>query len=179
MKHAQEPLPAPPCYTPNDRVDAVAAEKAVVIAKRIGELNGPWAALLKLGLVAVPLFISMTVAWGTWVTSRISHLETSAAVITKVVDQITTNASSIIQHEKELVSLQGAVANLDKELMPMDQRLRVFVSRAEWELKTNANADERKNDREHLYRELAEMKANQQDLGRKIDMLLGRPAKSE
>ena len=56
--------------------------------KPIGELNGPWAFLLKASLAILPIFMSTMIAWGVWVTKSINNLEVTSAVINKVSEQI-------------------------------------------------------------------------------------------
>ena len=74
--------------------------------KPIGELNGPWAFLLKASLAILPIFMSTMIAWGVWVTKSINNLEVTSAVINKVSEQISANATMIATHEKALTILQ-------------------------------------------------------------------------
>ena len=42
---------------------------------RIGELNGRWALLIKVMLATYPIVVSGQLAWATWVTSNVFHLQ--------------------------------------------------------------------------------------------------------
>ena len=103
--------------------------------KRIGELNGPWAFLLKFTLGLFPIFVPMIAAGGWWVVSRITALEKDAAVVEQIVQQIRINTETLGRHEKMLGATDSALAALIRELGPLDQRIRLFVTRAEWELR--------------------------------------------
>lgn len=41
------------------------------VRRRIGELNGPWALLLKMSLAAFPVIMSILIPWLIWVTSEV------------------------------------------------------------------------------------------------------------
>ena len=109
-KHRDEPeAPTPPCTIgigeSQARVErAVEAERR---AKRIGELNGPWAVLLKLTLIILPIFITLTFAWGTWVTSQIHKLDSSGAVTAQVLTELRVLSEASHRHEREIASLQS------------------------------------------------------------------------
>jgi hypothetical protein len=45
-------------------------EKKVPKDKTIGSLNGMWAFLLKGSLVAFPVFLTVSIAWASWITSE-------------------------------------------------------------------------------------------------------------
>jgi len=81
--------------------------------KRIGELNGPWAFLLKTSLVAVPIFVPFLIGWAVWVTQRINSLETGAAVINKITEQIAVNTPKLAAHEKQLTVMDTQMARHD------------------------------------------------------------------
>ena len=49
--------------------------KDIKRSKRIGELNGPWAFLLKTTLVFMPVIFTLSVAWSVWVTTEIFALK--------------------------------------------------------------------------------------------------------
>jgi hypothetical protein len=103
--------------------------------KRIGELNGPWAFLLKFTLGLFPIFVPLIAAGAWWVVSRINILEKNQAVVEQIVQQIKINTETLNRHEKMLGSTDSALAALIRELGPLDQRIRLFVTRAEWELR--------------------------------------------
>lgn len=75
--------------------------------KPIGELNGPWAFMLKASLAILPVFMTSSIAWTVWVTQRINALETNAAVVGKMTEQIAINTPKINTHEREIAMLQA------------------------------------------------------------------------
>ena len=110
--------------------------------KRIGELNGPWAFLLKITIGLFPVFIPLAVASGWWVVSRITILEKNQAVQEQIVQQIKINTEALNRHEKQLSATDSVLAALIRELGPLDQRIRLFVTRAEWELRNETRDKE-------------------------------------
>lgn len=85
------------------------------MSKQIGELNGPWALLLRFLLVLFPILIPAVLAWGVWVTQRVSDLERGNAVMEKVVEQISINTLTIGRHEKELTTMQTLVTAIPSD----------------------------------------------------------------
>ena len=49
--------------------------KDIKRSKRIGELNGKWAFLLKTFLIFMPMFTMLGVSWGVWVTNAVFDLQ--------------------------------------------------------------------------------------------------------
>jgi hypothetical protein len=131
--------------------------------KPIGEMNGPWALLLKTILVGLPILFPFIIGWGIWVTRSIneqatqnavicevvkqqgansailarhelnlSDLKTSTAVASKVVEQIALNTVTLARHDKEIIAEQVARESLAREMMPMDRRMEMWVTRQEY-----------------------------------------------
>ncbi len=107
------------------------------VHKRIGELNGHWAFLLKFTLGLFPIFVPLIAAGAWWIVTRITILEKNQAVVEQIVQQIRINTETLGRHEKMLATTDTALTALIRELGPLDQRIRLFVTRAEWELRND------------------------------------------
>jgi hypothetical protein len=123
------------------------------IPKHIGELNGPWAFWFKVTLASGPILA----AGAGWVAVEVF--------------------ATLRQHERELVGLKSEVVILTKELMPMEQRMRMFVPRAEWEMAARSHVIEHTSDMVNLRREIAEIKEEQKEQSHKLDAILARGLK--
>ena len=44
-------------------------------SKPIGQMNGPWALLLKFSLVTYPILASAIISWGIWVTANVYEIQ--------------------------------------------------------------------------------------------------------
>ena len=88
--------------------------------RRIGELNGPWAFLLKVMLGGVPIFLPFLIGWAVWVTQRIATIETSTAINGKGIEQVdrqlTAAAAKVNSHDMQLAAVQTTLMAI-----PVDQ----------------------------------------------------------
>ena len=53
----------------------------------IGQLNGRWAAMLKVALATYPIILAAAITWSVWVTCSIFELRASAQIQTAVVKE--------------------------------------------------------------------------------------------
>ena len=143
--------PEPPCFVPKDE-----ARAAVQEAK-----HGVASTLLKVAAAAFTLSLPFAVGWAVWVTQRITEIEKSAAIVNRITEQIAINTPIIHRHDREIVQTNERVASLAKELMPIEQRVKMFVTRAEWELVIKGTE-----------REFEHVKAALRDVNMKLDRLL-------
>lgn len=143
-----DPFPAPPCYAP---VGEVARAKS----------HGAWSMLLKITTALFALSIPFGVAWAVWVTQKISSIEQTAAVLRTITDQIRSTAGTVAQHEREITSLTAGVGTVARDLMPMPDRIRMFVTRSEWEFGGKA-----------VEREFETVKLSLREANIKLDRLL-------
>ena len=90
--------------------------------KRIGELNGPWAFLLKISLVVVPIMISSLIGWAVWATQKIMSLEITSALNTQASAQIITTSLRRETQEKESRRIDRD--SVDKELRDIKESQR-------------------------------------------------------
>jgi hypothetical protein len=94
-----------------------------------------WTTVIKIANTAIVLAVPLAVTAGWWVVGRITDLEKNHAVVKQIVQQIRINTETLSRHEKQLSATDTALAALIRELGPLDQRIRLFVTRAEWELR--------------------------------------------
>ena len=84
------------------------------MAQRIGELNGRWAILLKVTLVAVPAFTTLMLAsflpWAVWVTGNIYRSQDHKNRIVLTESEMKQNS---VDHTQIKVMLGGIQAKLD------------------------------------------------------------------
>ena len=87
---------------------------------RIGELNGRWAALLKITLVAVPLFTSIALAsflpWAVWVTGNIYTSRQTAEIVGSMeskVDNLNTTVQNLPPPEWKARTIKLEEAAID------------------------------------------------------------------
>lgn len=62
--------------------------------------------------------------------------------------------------------------SLAQEIMPLEQRVRVFVTRAEWDLRNATRDTELRTDKENWLKAIDDLKTNQREMGVKLDQLL-------
>jgi len=53
----------------------------------IGQLNGRWAAMLKVALATYPIILAAAITWSVWVTCNIFELRASAQIQTAIVKE--------------------------------------------------------------------------------------------
>lgn len=88
--------------------------------RKIGDLNGPWAALLRFSLVMSPIIVTTLLTWGTWLTSKAFGHD---AELAKMVDSRFTTANG---KELELAigsKLTAADTKIATELARMWQQI--------------------------------------------------------
>lgn len=126
-----------------------------------------WSVIIKIANMLVVLAVPVALSSGWWVVTRINNLEKGQAVVEQIVLQIKLNTETLSRHEKQLASTDTALAALLRELGPLDQRIRLFVTRAEWELRNDTR------DRE-VSQWMVENSRQHSDITAKLDRLLER-----
>lgn len=135
--------------------------KVELAHKPIGELNGPWAFLLKVSLTVLPIFMSTVLAWGVWVTKSVNELSKNDAVTVEISKQIAVNTGTIARHDREIGVLVSTVGRFNE-----------FVTRAEWELRNKTRDTELSQDRAEWHEAMKDLRSGQRDLAKKIDDLI-------
>ena len=97
----------------------------------IGELNGRWALLLKVNLIAVPVLLSVVITWATWVTTRVFAVDTWQATATAThatkADLATATATQVSFRDLRSVedsvrAIQGDVAIIKRDIADLKAR---------------------------------------------------------
>jgi hypothetical protein len=91
-----------------------------------------WSYIIKFANVIV---IAIVIPWAIWTTNSLFRISERLAVMDKIQEQIRLNTDTIGRHEKQLATTDTALAALVRELMPLESRVRLFVTRAEWDLR--------------------------------------------
>lgn len=58
--------------------------------KPIGQLNGPWAVLLKFALIMIPIMSAVSIPWVQWQTKEAYSSEETRLIVDKLVDAVDT-----------------------------------------------------------------------------------------
>lgn len=75
------------------------------------------------------------------------------------------------QTAEEQARISGEIA-LAREIMPIEQRVRLFVTRAEWEIRNQTRDGEIKTEREATAKAVEELKASLRSVDSKLNELL-------
>ena len=121
--------------------------------------SNAWAILFKIANAAV-LFVVLP--WTVWATRELFNLRQEVAIVAVVQKQIAVNTETLARHEKAISATESALVALIRELGPLDQRIRLFVTRAEWELRNDTR------DRE-LLAEKSDNRASHESISQKLD----------
>ena len=120
--------------TTDDLVDQIVEEKTGIASKilksdkKIGELNGKWAAAFKILIIIAFISMPIGITWATWITNRSYNQEHYILVMTDNMSKLSQSMTKLTDVAQEALLWQKRIVDLENEvaeLPPDDFELKV------------------------------------------------------